>query len=397
MSVDIPTMMIAGAFTTGLAGLLIAFAWVSDRSALALPWMSTGYLLSATGILTLLSLGPSDRSVGGILGGIFLILGPAFAWTAFRVFNSRAPLPAVIVGAVALTLVMTAFPPFDADARLVFSLNLGVIAAFLFVAAIELERQPRIQLRARMPLFAFVLIHATVFTVGAIESASHLIPMSAVVPFTLWFGLIHFEQIIFAVASAIFMVAMIREASEHRHEIAARVDTLTGLTSRGAFLEQADKQLLRCLTDDAPFSLVMFDLDRFKDINDTYGHAAGDEVLHLFGKVARERLRPGDLIGRLGGEEFAAAMPGVSPGAAYVVAERIRFAFADAGLSFSGRHIAATVSAGVATAHPRSSLEQLIKAADAALYRAKARGRNRVEMTVPGERDEAADVVVRVA
>ena len=120
----------------------------------------------------------------------------------------------------------------------------------------------------------------------------------------------------------------------------------------------------------APVSVLVFDLDHFKAINDRSGHATGDAMLQLFARVARETLRATDIIGRLGGEEFVALLPSTAAEAA-IAAERVRAAFAVATIVRSGRRIAATVSIGVASALPATAIDLLITRADDVLYRAK--------------------------
>ena len=108
----------------------------------------------------------------------------------------------------------------------------------------------------------------------------------------------------------------------------ARTDPLTGIANRAAFLENAGRVLDRCRRDSAPVSVMMFDLDRFKAINDRYGHAVGDAVIRKFCEIATAALRPNDVFGRMGGEEFAVVLPGSSIEAACARAERIRNSFA---------------------------------------------------------------------
>jgi diguanylate cyclase (GGDEF)-like protein len=129
----------------------------------------------------------------------------------------------------------------------------------------------------------------------------------------------------------------------------------------------------------APVSVLVFDLDHFKAINDKSGHATGDAMLQLFAKIARETLRATDIVGRLGGEEFVALLPSTATEAA-VAAERVRAAFAVASIVRNGRRIAATVSIGVASGSPATAIDLLITRADDALYCAKGNGRNRVEI-----------------
>jgi diguanylate cyclase (GGDEF)-like protein len=125
---------------------------------------------------------------------------------------------------------------------------------------------------------------------------------------------------------------------------------------------------------------LLFDLDRFKDINDTFGHHVGDRVLKAFCGAATAALRPDDLFGRVGGEEFAALLPYTSLDEGLAIAERIRSNFEATTLQIGANTLTATVSVGVAMSiDPGWKLADLFKMADRALYRAKATGRNHVE------------------
>jgi diguanylate cyclase (GGDEF)-like protein len=188
-----------------------------------------------------------------------------------------------------------------------------------------------------------------------------------------------FETFLLSVGGAILVVLLERERAELMHKTAAQVDALTGVANRRAFTEHALQSLADSQRDDAPLSLVFFDLDHFKSINDSNGHAVGDHVLRRFADVAGRYLRPDDIIGRIGGEEFAVILPCISPGAAYVIADRIRGAFSESCRNLDALSLNVTVSAGVAAAHAWSSFDSMMQAGDEALYRAKTRGRNRVE------------------
>jgi diguanylate cyclase (GGDEF)-like protein len=145
-------------------------------------------------------------------------------------------------------------------------------------------------------------------------------------------------------------------------------------------LHRGERLLVRARFAREPTALILFDLDRFKNINDRYGHITGDEVLISFCRVATSRLRPNDLFGRVGGEEFASLLPDTGRHDALWLAERVRKAF-EASFHTTGQYaFSSTVSVGVAISDDeRSDLNALLVAADQALYRAKASGRNRVE------------------
>lgn len=158
----------------------------------------------------------------------------------------------------------------------------------------------------------------------------------------------------------------------------ARTDFLTGAANRQHFMETAERLWLRGRRDGAPISILMIDIDHFKRINDTYGHLTGDDVLRAFAAVCCDALRPSDLFGRLGGEEFAAVLPRADLPGALEAAERLRAAVAGVETQVGGVKVRVTVSIGVAQSTGDDHFDDAIARADAALYVAKQSGRNRV-------------------
>lgn len=159
-------------------------------------------------------------------------------------------------------------------------------------------------------------------------------------------------------------------------------DPLTGVSNRKAFREDAEQRLAETRR---PCALVMFDLDHFKTVNDTYGHAAGDTVLIGFANRARTCLRAEDLFGRLGGEEFAAMIFDCSETQVLALAERIRLACREPHLLQDGKVLTVSTSIGIAMADPKISqisIDDLSQHADTMLYRAKNTGRDRIEISV---------------
>jgi diguanylate cyclase (GGDEF)-like protein len=158
-------------------------------------------------------------------------------------------------------------------------------------------------------------------------------------------------------------------------------DHLTGLLNRGAFQDISNELLRKLAVDKKPVAMLMLDIDRFKDINDTYGHAAGDRVLTTFSHILGEHLRLADPVARVGGEEFAILLPDCSPHQAETIADRIRTVFADTAIDLGEVGVVrATVSIGAVTLRRAiPDVNALLLAADKSLYRAKQEGRNRVE------------------
>ena len=164
----------------------------------------------------------------------------------------------------------------------------------------------------------------------------------------------------------------------------AEHDQLTSLLNRRAFNERASSLLTRLTEQNKPVAVLMLDIDKFKDVNDTYGHAGGDRVLVTFARIASAGLRDIDMLGRIGGEEFAAVLPGCGPKEAEKIAQRIRSKLADTPIDLGdGQQITVTVSIGISFAQQAiPDIEAMLLVADKALYRAKENGRNRVESDV---------------
>jgi diguanylate cyclase (GGDEF)-like protein len=160
----------------------------------------------------------------------------------------------------------------------------------------------------------------------------------------------------------------------------AAVDSLTGLYNRRFGSKRLQEEYGRAIRSNTPISLLMFDIDHFKNVNDTYGHLNGDRVLVNVAKIATTAIREGDVLLRYGGEEFLCVLPGANQKDAMLVAERIRIMVMDSSLKHAEQEIKVTVSLGTATfPNPNiASCEQFVKYADEAMYTAKETGRNRI-------------------
>jgi diguanylate cyclase (GGDEF)-like protein len=379
MAIDLPTLMLAGSFVTAASGLFLVFAWMQNREAVGMVWWATGNLVLAVAVPVVVSHAVVFGIPSTVLGILLLNLSPALIWAAASACNGRPPHVSGIAAGAVVWLLAFSLPAIRQQAATQVALNLAVISFYFMAAAMEFWRGRDEPLKSRWPLVVLLFLHGLFFLAGTVEVA---VGNSGTLREALigdWFKLIYLETLIFVVGTAIFTVAMAKERAENRHLEAARIDPLTGVANRRAFMETAGPLLRRCQAEDSPLSIVVFDLDHFKSINDTFGHSCGDRVLEKFAAMARDLLRSTDYIARPGGEEFALLLPGSSRGAAYVVAERIRAAFAAEACVEENGDIRATVSAGVATAVPSSTLDTLMAEADRMLYSAKAEGRNRVK------------------
>lgn len=180
----------------------------------------------------------------------------------------------------------------------------------------------------------------------------------------------------------IWIVDDISRQKELEEELRRRASTdpLTGLNNRRRFMERAEAEMGRHHRHGHPLSLLMVDLDNFKHINDWFGHESGDRVLVAFAELCAREFREADVIGRLGGEEFAALLPDTDMQRAQSVAERLRRAVQVQEMTYGEAPVKFTVSIGVAeVGRSGESLDSLMRRADLALYRAKGKGKNRVE------------------
>ena len=169
---------------------------------------------------------------------------------------------------------------------------------------------------------------------------------------------------------------------QRKYQRYAMTDALTGLHNRGWLDEAFDREVKRSERDELPLSLIMVDVDDFKKYNDDFGHLAGDHVLMTVAKSIRAPLRPNDLVARFGGEEFAVLLPETNVVNAKFVAERLRESVSKAipGMLDDVQLPSITISLGISSRKPKDTLDVLIAAADVAMYHAKRKGKNRVEI-----------------
>jgi diguanylate cyclase (GGDEF)-like protein len=373
---DLPTLFIVSTCVTALLGLFLFFAWIRDRSVGALAWWGTAYLIggAAVGLWTVEDIFGLPLPAGTPNALLFVACG--MIWNGARLFRERKNRPlAMCAGAVVwLAACQTAYFNDLPNGRVV--LSSLIIAVYTFLTAAELWRERRNPPFSRWAALLVPALHGAVFLTP--------IPLTLLLPHQYgasvyangWFAVFALETLLYAVGTAFIVVLMAKERAEEIHRAAASTDPLTGLLNRRGFLDAADRLIALQTRKNGPVAVLMFDLDRFKSINDRYGHAAGDEALRLFASIVGTNMRANDIVGRLGGEEFAAIIPATAEEAARA-AERVRLATQFDRLVIGGHHVPITVSIGVAAATEKADINFLLGRADSALYIAKATGRNR--------------------
>ena len=385
MHLDVTTVVATGAFIALLTGGFLIATGTHFREAPTAAIWGAANLFTAFGMI--LALEADSFS----LAFLCLLIATALTWSSVARFHyRRVPEIAFILGA--LTWMAASGLPFaDLSFGESASILMVAMATFLGGAAFELWRGRTERLRARWPLFALLVADAASVLFGATQVLRYTVAPAVPAGGSMW--LVYLTAIGFIVGSAVFLVAMIKERAVAGQLKAAGTDSLTGVANRGALMRAAGAAIAASQATGRPLAVVLLDLDRFKQVNDTYGHRAGDLVLQRFAECARKNLRAGDIVGRIGGEEFAAVFPGVAADAAALLVERLRAAFAGDATWMDGTRIEATVSGGIAEYRPLrdpADLDQLFHRADRALYAAKAGGRNRVEL----DDDHAAATVV---
>lgn len=382
IALDVTTLFVVAICVTGLLGALLLIAWAQSHIH-ALAWWGAAYLIGGLSVAawSLEGLGP-PTPIG--IANALLFIACGMMWNAARVFHGRPVVLSALIGGAATWLFACTFTDFAQSPAARIVLSSIIVSIYTFATAVEMWRERRKALRRRWPAMFVPVLHGAVLLFP--------IPLASLLPtdratITLATGrvaLFVLEMTLYAVGTAFIVLVLANERAVRSHRDAAVTDELTGLLNRRGVLQAAQELIAQQARKGEAVSALMFDLDHFKSINDKFGHGIGDQALRLFAATANVSTRASDIVGRFGGEEFVALLPG-SLADAKVAAERVRRAFEIVAVTVAGCDLNATVSIGVAASHPGVEIVTLLAAADAALYRAKANGRNRVEAAPEGE------------
>jgi diguanylate cyclase (GGDEF)-like protein len=381
MQLDTSTLRVAFAIVAFTLALLFYFAaYRSTRSAYS-AWWCVALTLFLAGSAAYLLNGTPHQVWATPLGNCLLVGGGACVWAGARSLRATRPPFWQLAAGPAMVTVFSALENPGVNTWAGGAVFLALMALMLGLASRELWRLEPGYSRVRIPLaiaaafFSFYYFCRLIVYVAEGPDGS---------VFVTYFGsaVTTLVTMVLLVVVSFSMAALSSEQQTRALRAVATQDGLTGLLNRAAFLDLASGELQRLRNTRALGTLILADLDHFKAVNDTYGHAAGDAALQSFAAACNGTVRSTDLVGRYGGEEFIFLLPGVSPDRAEALTKEInRLLKAVRGPDDSRMP---TVSYGIAPIGRGSSgLDELIATADAALYRAKSLGRNR---TVQGHR-----------
>ena len=387
IALDVSTLFVVAICVTALLGCLLLFVWMQDRVE-ALAWWGIAYLVGGFSVViwSIESQITPPLPVGTANALLFLACG--MIWNAARLFHGRPVLWGAMATGATLWLAACLSPEFLQSPTARVLLSAAIVSTYTVLTAIELWRERRKSLLRRWPAIFVPLLHGAVFLfpmllAGTLPEDSGIVALASG-----WMALFALEVMLYVVGMAFIVLVLSQERAMRVHRDAATTDELTGLLNRRGFFTAARELGAREARKRAQVSVMVFDLDHFKTVNDRFGHGIGDETLRLFAATIGSNMRASDIVGRLGGEEFVAILPSTVTEAA-MVANRVREAFQATAVTVAGEEVNGTVSIGVASGEPGAEVSTMLAAADAALYRAKEGGRNRVEAaeeTVPAVR-----------
>lgn len=384
MAFDPVTLLTISVMVLFALGAMMLQASRGDQVSNLLRWSGAAFLCLGLGFILVLSAPTDIHAPVRVIGGAALTLPYGLLWGAARRFDRRpAPFEAVVGGALAWLVAVSVF---DLSLSWRVGLTSAIVAAYSAATAWEHRRGDGAADRGDLPsqrwasrIFA---AHGGFFVLRAVLGATLGLADRDPRVTQLWGGVLGLETVLVAVLVGVVSTVMSRERTDELHRREALEDVLTGIGNRRALARSGAPLLAACRRSGRPAALLLMDLDHFKLVNDRHGHPVGDQVLVAFARLAHDYLPPTSLVCRLGGEEFAAVLPGADAGRARAVAEEIRALFAHLVLDGPEGPVQTTVSIGVAHLAPEPAPEgdivDLLARADLRLYAAKRGGRDRV-------------------
>lgn len=380
---DPATLLIASCATTFMVCVQFFVSWRQHPESPCLGYWGVAHLVGSLASVGLAMRGhiPDWISIGA--ANAVMITAYGLIWWGVSHFEGRRrQIGWALAGGVAWSL-LCLIHQFYASIAMRVAFASTVAALYCFGGAWDFWRGRSERLASRTFAVGLLVVYGICYAVRVPAAFLAPLPRPDAAIAAYWVAVLCLAAMLFSIASAFTFIGLVKERAERMQSVAARTDSLTGIANRRAFVETAE----RLLAIRADAALLLFDLDRFKTINDQFGHEVGDAVILGFCAAATETLPNRAVFGRLGGEEFACILIDATPASAMRAAERVRRTFAAVALP-ELPDLTLSVSGGVALATPDCDFDRLLRRADEALYVAKKGGRDRIEM---------AEYVLRVA
>jgi diguanylate cyclase (GGDEF)-like protein len=371
----LPTLLLMHSCVFAALGAFLYLVWREDLEAVEYRWWCAAQFAISAGV-ALLSFRESYPLLAIGLGNALTLWGIGLVWGGARVFSGR---PVDMRLALAGGAFWLLFFSLSVDSVRIVD-RCAISAVYAFLLADEFASLRRQRTWTQQATIALAAAHALF---GAVVAALVVLAMARGDAFDPrpFVAAVSLEGLSYALLLGFALLAVTKESAVARQKFMAATDPLTGLSNRRSFDHNADV-VIRNSRDQGDSALLIFDLDRLKAINDSFGHSMGDRALTTFGEVAAKSIRNGDFLARIGGDEFALLLTRVDSARAVAVAERIRSAYGSAAAALGDG--LSSVSVGIAlSGQETSDLSALKEAADKALYAAKSGGRNQVFVAQP--------------
>lgn len=376
---DVRTMWMVVATTALLFGVLEVWVGYGKRRDVAMVLWGFANLAGGVGSGLLSTQGIWPYALSEAAANGFLALCWGLIWAGVRAFDGkRIPWWTAATGPLLLWLACMYVPTVAADTVMRIQLTSTAIVVYLVLIAVDAMRAQRTErLAMRRVLVAVSLVSVIPVTWRAVKAELDGVVLNVMAnSVATAMPLVVLFTMVIAINICLLLIGRERLGNQLAH--AAVVDGLTGALNRSGFLIRAQQVVDDGTQGSRPCSVIVMDLDEFKAVNDQHGHAIGDLLLAGFASIAQSNLRPEDVLGRIGGEEFCALLPGVVEPEAVDIADRLRLAFGKSVFDFPEGTLSGTVSIGVAQVGTDEELAAAIQRADRALYQAKDEGRDRV-------------------
>ncbi len=287
MKLDVNTLFMVTIYVEAILGLLLLFAWAQNMAIRAVAWWGFAHLIRAASVVLFGMYGSAPDLITIDLANALLFTAFAVTWTGARVFDGRPVEPVYMVTGAVLWLLVCRLPVLADAIGTRAMIASAIITAYTWLTAYEFWRGRSEALVSRWPAIFMLFAHGALFMLRT--------PLVAMLPWSpttnnmfgsVWLTVLSFEALLFTISIAFILLAMAKERTELRHRTAAMVDSLTGISNRRAFLQDANQLAARHGAKPRPAAVLLVDLDHFKTINDRFGHALGDRVLEVFTAAA---------------------------------------------------------------------------------------------------------------